>query len=86
MFTKISLNFTKFDLGTLIFTRCEKWCCREPLRPRVLSTTSSNYVTSIRMPRPPKGAIIESRICPIYSSDSNSNGHDEEETTEEWTE
>ncbi|XP_055295987.1 probable cationic amino acid transporter [Sitodiplosis mosellana] len=57
--------------GVLVFTRCDTWfslCIEQPMyishivTPSVNGPSTSNLKSMIRLPRPPKGALIPSRI------------------------
>lgn len=58
-----------FFKGVLIFTRCDTWfslCIEQPMYISHIVTptgpSTSNLKSMIRLPRPPKGSLIPSRI------------------------
>ncbi|XP_058123900.1 uncharacterized protein LOC131281585 [Anopheles ziemanni] len=58
-----------FLAGLFLFIRCDTWCCLCLDRPGsgqttlITSVSSTKTTTTIRVPRPPKGAIIQARIA-----------------------
>uniref|UniRef100_A0A182MPR0 Uncharacterized protein n=1 Tax=Anopheles culicifacies TaxID=139723 RepID=A0A182MPR0_9DIPT len=54
--------------GLFLFIRCDTWCCLCLDRPgsgqtTLITSMSTAKTTTIRVPRPPKGAIIQARIA-----------------------
>ncbi|XP_062548877.1 solute carrier family 7 member 14 [Armigeres subalbatus] len=55
-----------FLAGLFLFIRCDTWCClclERPPSTQTLIASVSGTRTTIRVPRPPKGSIIPSRIA-----------------------
>ncbi|XP_041777601.1 probable cationic amino acid transporter [Anopheles merus] len=57
-----------FLAGLFLFIRCDTWCCLCLDRPgsgqtTLITSVSTTKTTTIRVPRPPKGAIIQARIA-----------------------
>uniref|UniRef100_A0A182NEC7 Amino acid permease/ SLC12A domain-containing protein n=1 Tax=Anopheles dirus TaxID=7168 RepID=A0A182NEC7_9DIPT len=57
-----------FAAGLFLFIRCDTWCCLCLDRPNsgqtaLITSVSTAKTTTIRVPRPPKGAIIQARIA-----------------------
>lgn len=55
-----------FVAGLFLFIRCDTWCClclERPPSTQTLIASVSGTRTNIRVPRPPKGSIIPSRIA-----------------------
>uniref|UniRef100_A0A182QSR2 Uncharacterized protein n=1 Tax=Anopheles farauti TaxID=69004 RepID=A0A182QSR2_9DIPT len=57
-----------FAAGLFLFIRCDTWCCLCLDRPNagqtaLIASVSSTKTTTIRVPRPPKGAIVQARIA-----------------------
>lgn len=66
-YTILTFLFITFNsLGILIFTRCDTWCSiciEQPIYiNHIITPTTSGNVASVRLSRPPKGAIISTRV------------------------